>query len=217
MLKINFIIVVLSFLVSTLLILSVGTYAFAAHEQDFSNFYSGPIASSNDNWILSGHWMGYLNQSSPKDSVFHSMFNMVMANGSAPHIHKIGNATDIIVSKEGNNIVIEGNVSITMKDGPISNIPTVITIANNNSITILPNPSKVDNHFGNATINGLVSNENNTAKMTEMMTTDTEVQQKLSPIINMIMMNNMLKDAMSKENILDNVTDLTNNMPSGSP
>jgi hypothetical protein len=210
------IVIALSILTSTLLISLVGANAFAAHEQDFSNFYSGPIASSNDNWILSGHWMGYLNQSSPKDSVFHSMFNMVMTNGSAPHIHKIGNATDISVTKEGNNTVIEGNVSITMKDGPISNIPTTITIANNNSITILPNPSKVNNHFGNATINGLVSNDNNTAKITEMMMTDTEVQQKLSPIINMIMMNNMLKDAMAKGNFLDNTTGMTN-MTLGSP
>ena len=209
MLKRN-IVIALSILTSTLLISLVGANAFAAHEQDFSNFYSGPIASSNDNWILSGHWMGYLNQSSPKDSVFHSMFNMVMTNGSAPHIHKIGNATAISVTKEGNNTVIEGNVSITMKDGPISNIPTVITIANNNSITILPNPSKANNHFGNATINGLVSNDNNTAKITEMMKTDTEVQQKLSPIINMIMMNNMLKDAMAKGNFLDNTTGTTN-------
>ncbi len=209
MLKRNFVIA-LGILTSTLLISLVAANAFAAHEQDFSNFYSGPIASSNDNWILSGHWMGYLNQSSPKDSVFHSMFNMVMANGSDPHIHKIGNATAISVTNEGNNTVIGGNVSITMKDGPISNIPTVITIANNNSITILPNPSKVNNHFGNATINGLVSNDNNTAKMTEMMMTDAEVQQKLSPIINMIMMNNMLKDAMAKGNILDNATGMAN-------
>ena len=72
------------------------------------------------------------------------------------------------------------------------------------------------NHFGNATINGLVSNDNNTAKITEMMTTDTEVQQKLSPIINMIMMNNMLKDAMAKGNFLDNTTSMTN-MTLGSP
>jgi hypothetical protein len=204
------IVIALSILTSTLLISLVDANAFASHEQDFSNFYSGPIASSNDNWILSGHWMGYINQSSPKDSVFHSMFNMVMTNGSAPHIHKIGNATAISVTKEGNNTAIEGNVSITMKDGPISNIPTIVTIANNNSITILPNPSKVNNHFGNATINGLVSNDNNTAKITEMMTTDTEVQQKLSPIINMIMMNNMLKDAMAKGNFLDNTTGMTN-------
>ena len=202
--------IALSILAGTLVISLAGTYAFAGHEQDFPNFYSGPIASSNGNWILSGHWMGYLNQSSPKDSVFHSMFNMVMTNGSAPHIHKIGNATVSSVTKEGNNTVMEGNVSITMKDGPISNIPTIITIANNNSITILPNPSKVNNHFGNATINGLVGSDNNTAKMTEMMTTDTEVQQKLSPIINMIMMKNMLKDVMSKGNILDNVTDMSN-------
>ena len=52
--------------------------------------------------------------------------------------------------------------------------------------------------------------------MTEMMMTDTEVQQKLSPIINMIMMNNMLKDAMAKGNILDNVTGM-DDMASSSP
>ncbi len=69
--------------------------------------------------------MFYLNQSSPKDSVFHSMFNMVMTNGSASHIHTIGNATANSITKEGNNTLIEGNVSITMKDGPISNIPTI--------------------------------------------------------------------------------------------
>lgn len=205
----NFIIA-LSILTSTLFILSVGTNAFAAHEQDIPNFYSGPIASSNDNWVLSGTWMAYLNQSSPQDSLFHSIFNMVMTNGSAPHIHKIGNATATSITKEGNNTVIEGNVSITMKDGPIPDIPTTITIANNNTITILPDSSKVNNHFGNTTINGLVNSNNKIAKMNQMMMDDTEIQKKWTPLMNMLITKNMLKDAMAKENILTNMTNMAN-------
>ncbi len=56
-------------------------------------FGYGPIASINNDWILAGHWMGYHNPSNLTDSGFHSTFDMVMINGSAPHMHQISNAT----------------------------------------------------------------------------------------------------------------------------
>jgi hypothetical protein len=65
-----------------------------------------------------------MNETSKTDAGFYSIFNMVMVNGSAPHIHKICNATVNNMTKQGNNTVFDGSVSITMKDGPVNNVPT---------------------------------------------------------------------------------------------
>ena len=192
--------IVLGISVFMLLISSVKANIFAISEKDLPNFYTGPIASTNGDWILSGHWMAYTNQSSPKDSGFHSMFQMVMANGSASHIHTIGNATDSSINKEGNNTILKSNISITMKNGPVLNVPTIITISNNNTIAIQPDPSKISNHFGNSTIKGLVSNYNITAKMTEMMINDPEAKKIWNPLMDMSIINNMMKNTMTNGN-----------------
>ncbi len=121
-------------------------------------FGYGPIASINNDWILAGHWMGYFNPSNLTDSGFHSTFDMVMKNGSAPHMHQISNATISDVKMDGNNEVIQGSVTITMKDGPVLNVPTTWTTSNNNTLAIELDPSMVNNHFGESPIYGLVLN-----------------------------------------------------------
>ncbi|MDQ4074072.1 MAG: hypothetical protein M3162_07180, partial [Thermoproteota archaeon] len=172
-------------------------------ETDLPNFYTGPIASTNGNWILSGHWMAFINQSNINSSGFHSMFYMVMENGSSSHIHTIGNATGSSIAKEANNTIMKANVSVTMENGPVSNVPVFINVSNNNTVTIYPDPSKVNDHFGNSTIKGLVSNHNNTSKMTQMMISDPEAQKKWNPLMERVMVNNMLRDAIAKDNNLD--------------
>ena len=96
-----------------------------------------------------------MNDTNKTGAGFHSIFNMVMINGSAPHIHKIYNATVNNVAKQGNDTIFDGTVSITMKDGPVDNVPTQVTIANNNTIAISIDPSKVNNHFGDTPITDL--------------------------------------------------------------
>ena len=41
-----------------------------------------------------------------------------------------------------------------MKDGPITNVPTNITILGDSAISIWINPSKVNNHFGDSPVYG---------------------------------------------------------------
>lgn len=74
--------------------------------------------------MLAGHWMGYYNPSNLTDSGFYSTSDMMMKNGSPPHMHQITNATIKDVKMEGNNEVIHGTVTVSMKDGPVSNVST---------------------------------------------------------------------------------------------
>ncbi len=121
-------------------------------------FGSGPISSMNNDWILAGNWMGIVNTKNLSNSGFHSTFEMVMKNGSSPHVHEIYNATLSDIKKEGNNTVIKGSVSITMKDGPVKGVPTIVTLSNNNTIAISLDSSKIGNHFGVTPIFGIIHN-----------------------------------------------------------
>jgi hypothetical protein len=135
--------------------------------------------------------MANMNEANKTDAGFYSIFNMVMTNGSAPHIHKIYNATVNNMTKQGNNTVFYGAVSITMKDGPVENVPTQVTIANNNTIAISMDPSKLNNHFGNTPIYGLIHNFEEGMKEMKMMTNDSEMMKKWIPLMTADMLNNM--------------------------
>jgi hypothetical protein len=65
-----------------------------------------------------------MNDTNKTDAGFHSIFNMVMINRSAPHIHKICNATVNNMAKEWNDAIFDVAVSLTMKEGPVDNVPT---------------------------------------------------------------------------------------------
>ena len=131
-----------------------GVNSVTANYSQTHNFHFGPIASINQDWILAGKWMVNMNDIHKTDAVFHSIFNMVMINGSAPHIHKIYNATVNNMTKQGNNTIFDGAVSLTMEEGPVDNVPAWVTIANNNKIVVSIDPSKINNHFGNTPIYG---------------------------------------------------------------
>ena len=151
-------------------------------------FGYGPIASINNDWILAGHWMGYHNPSNLTDSGFHSTFDMVMINGSAPHMHQISNATAADVKMHGNNTVIQGSVTITMKDGPVLNVPTTWTISNNNALAIDLDPSMINNHFGESPIYGLVLTPEKEMNIMNKMMEDSKFMDQWIPL----MMQNMM-------------------------
>ncbi|HKO65952.1 MAG TPA: hypothetical protein VJU13_12180, partial [Candidatus Nitrosocosmicus sp.] len=90
----NFFRILSAFVIAGTLLSLTGTnaHALSGSITDYKFGY-GPIASINNDWILAGHWMGYYNPSNLSDSGFHSTFDMVMKNGSAPHMHQISNAT----------------------------------------------------------------------------------------------------------------------------
>ncbi|HYY67848.1 MAG TPA: hypothetical protein VE572_05830, partial [Nitrososphaeraceae archaeon] len=138
--------------------------------------------NGNPTWIVSGAWKGSLslgnktqggeanqttstatatNAAAATDSVpkaaFNSKFNMVMTNGSAKHDHEIYNFKLTSMSNPNNTTsVFNGTATITMKQGPVENVPVSIKRIDNNVISIWADPTKVNNHFGNTPIFGTI-------------------------------------------------------------
>ena len=148
-------------------------------------YSSGTIASlQNDKdgkpaWIVSGLWRGSLtnmtssaammssssaNNTTSKTNLptatFNSVFNMVMLNGSALHKHQISNVTLTGMSMpDKKTVVYNGTATITMKEGPVNDVPMSIRTLNDNVISIWLDPAKTMNHFGNTPIYGTITQE----------------------------------------------------------
>ncbi|HEX2409104.1 MAG TPA: hypothetical protein VHJ38_18020 [Nitrososphaeraceae archaeon] len=147
--------------------------------------YAGGTISSIQNdesgtpaWILSGLWKGALtnmdksnpdlstptvnnnNNDNLPTATFEAEFDMVMLNGSALHKHSIYNFTLADISKvDDKNYQANGTATVTMKDGPVNNVPLSIKSINDNVISIWIDPTKVNNHFGNTPIFGLIQQD----------------------------------------------------------
>jgi hypothetical protein len=130
--------------------------------------------NGNPSWIVSGHWKGNLlnNQSqsnntsqgnissSPLGSVFNTSFKMVKLNGTAAHNHTITNFVLSNMSMPNNMTrIFNGTATASLKEGPVTDIPTSIRIMGDKVISIWLDPSKVNNHFGNTPIYGTVMDE----------------------------------------------------------
>ena len=55
---------------------------------------------------------------------------------------------------EGNSINLNGTVTITLRDCPVKNTPTIIAISAD-TIDVYFDPNKIDNHFENQSISGV--------------------------------------------------------------
>ena len=77
-----------------------------------------------------------------------------------------------------------------MKDGQVDNVPTRVTLANNNTIAISMDPSKINNHFGNTPIYGLIHNFDEGMKVMKMMANDSEMMKKWITLTTGDMLNN---------------------------
>ena len=147
--------------------------------------YAGGTISSIQNdengtpaWILSGLWKGALTNTADKSNqdfstptvsnnndnlptaTFEAEFDMVMLNGSELHQHSIYNFTLADIMKiDDANYQVNGTATVTMKDGPVNNVPLSLKSMNNNVISIWVDPTKVNNHFGNTPIFGLIQQD----------------------------------------------------------
>ena len=150
-------------------------------------YASGTIASvQNDKdgkpaWIVSGLWRGSLTNMTSADAMmsssssasntttsknnlptatFNSVFNMVMLNGSALHKHQISNfmLTGMSIPNEKAS-VSNGTATITMKEGPVNDVPISVRTLSDNVISIWVDPAKTMNHFGNTPIYGTITQE----------------------------------------------------------
>jgi hypothetical protein len=147
-------------------------------------YASGTIASlQNDKdgkpaWVVSGLWRGSLtnmssagmmssssangttSQKNLPTATFNAVFEMVMLNGSALHKHQISNftLTGMPMPNE-KTVVYNGTATITMKEGPVNDVPLTIRTLNDNVISIWVDPAKTMNHFGNTPIYGTITQE----------------------------------------------------------
>jgi hypothetical protein len=123
-------------------------------------------ADRNTIWLLSGHWKSNLfnntkfNDTNP--GKFSAVIDMVMANGSSPHKHKVSHFTLTNMSIEKNSTVYKGTLSVSMNLGPVFAIPVIIRNFQNETISISLDPLEgitsdqmnVVNHFDNKPITG---------------------------------------------------------------
>jgi hypothetical protein len=145
----------------------------------------GTIASlqndenGNPTWIVSGLWKGSLymdnkiqsevgNQTtttanttattgSLPNATFHSKVNMVMTNGSAMHDHEIYDFTLANMSMpDKTTTVYNGTATITMRQGPVPDVPVSIKSMESNVLSVWVEPTKINNHFGNTPIFGTI-------------------------------------------------------------
>lgn len=137
------------------------SYAYAQNETNTDpNVLKGSITSIQDDnpddnteWILGGVYrMENLNSTSP---TFNSSFYMTQTDGNASHTHAV---YDFVLAGEpvsnGNYTVFSGTSTVTMREGPVTEVPTTITLLGNTTISIMFDPSKTNNHFGNTAIYG---------------------------------------------------------------
>ena len=142
------------------------------------NFTFGAISSiQNDengkpDWIITGHWKTNLlsenaskkvtgNTTSPfARSPFDAQMEMIRLNGTAGHTHTITNFVLANVSQPNNMTkVFNGTSTASMREGPVTDIPTTIRIMGDKVISIWLDPSRIENHFGNTPIYGIVMDE----------------------------------------------------------
>jgi hypothetical protein len=146
-----------------------------------SNFTFGPVASIQNNesgqpaWVVLGFWRSNLlsfnetttttensedNASSPAAAaIFNSNLRMIMLNGSGAHTHVITNfILSNVSSSENGTMTYTGNSTVSMPEAPIVDVPTTIKVSGE-IISIFPDPSTVNQHFGNTPIYGAVVEE----------------------------------------------------------
>ena len=166
---------VLAFVPTLVVVTHAVPYSHMGSKEKGSNY--GSIASIQHSepmkfpeWILSGNWvtniinktMTDFNQTNP--SKFDATFTMTMVNGSGRHQHHISNFSLTDVKTENDTVTYKGLATVTLKDGPVADVPTEIKIINNNLISIWFDPgfepTKFEKHFGETPIYGTVFKTN---------------------------------------------------------
>ena len=138
-----------------------GSYAFGTIASLQNDENGNPI------WIVSGLYKASLSMNnktqggaatgSLPNATVDSKFNMVMTNGSAMHDHRIYDFTLTDMSMPNNSTAIfNGTATITMRQGPVHDVPLSIKAMDNNAVSIWIDPTKIQNHFGNTPIFGTI-------------------------------------------------------------
>jgi hypothetical protein len=166
--------------------------AYPAKGKDRKDMTFGAISSIQNNeqgepsWILSGHWitnimnktMDSLNQTNP--AKFDSRVYMVMLDGTAMHKHSISNFSLSDVSNQDNATLFKGTVTVTLKDGPVEQVPIEIKVGNNNVIGLSLDGTKTNNHFGDTPVYGIIPPKADIMKMMSQMGNKTKMDMHMN-------------------------------------
>jgi hypothetical protein len=80
---------------------------------------------------------------------------MMKTDGTASHTHTISDFKLVgnpVVN--ANTTIFNGTSTITMKDGPVSDVPISIKLMDESAVSIWLDPTKTNKHFGNTVIYG---------------------------------------------------------------
>ncbi|HJT83965.1 MAG TPA: hypothetical protein VJ697_05740 [Nitrososphaeraceae archaeon] len=104
-------------------------------------------------WIIHGVYrMDKMNSTSP---MFNATFYMMKLNGSEAHTHTISNfkLTDSPIINN-NSTMFNGTATITMENGPVTDVPISIKLMSGHAFSLWLDPLKIVKHFGNTLIYG---------------------------------------------------------------
>jgi len=147
---------VLSFLFGFLLIsssIAASGTPLSSQSGTISSIQNGP--DGKPAWKVSGTWdLTNLKSNSP---TFNASFDMMKLDGSYKHKHTItATITSADFSRAGKSSIrtYSGTTSISMKEEPVSDVPIVIKLSSDGTMSIVPDPIKTNGHFGNTPIQG---------------------------------------------------------------
>ena len=104
-------------------------------------------------WNLEGKWNS--TDLNSNNAVFNAQFSMAKLDGSSKHTHTISNFT--IVGNPVNSTsgaTYNGTATISMKEGPVDNVPVTIVLSSNGDFSVMVDPKTTSDHFGNTPIKG---------------------------------------------------------------
>ena len=82
---------------------------------------------------------------------------MIKPDGTVKHTHAL---TNFVLSNssntDSNTTVYNGTSTISLKEGPVNEVPTSVKVMNNCVLSIWLNPESVKDHFGDDLIYGIV-------------------------------------------------------------
>ena len=117
-------------------------------------------------WLVVGPWRMNVSQgtmnvrnpnSNPSSAFFNSTLYMVKLDGTERHKHFISNfkLTSSSINKNM-SATFNGTATITMKEGPVKDVPISIKFLSKNALSLWVDPTKTHNHFGNTPIYSIV-------------------------------------------------------------
>lgn len=149
--------------------LSIGSTVIATNAQGSTNTTSGNSLKgsltsiqnddNNTSWIVSGAFrmdnISSTTISATTSPIFNASFYMMKTDGTTPHKHDI---YDLQLtgqpSTKDNSTIFNGTSTVTMKDGPVQDVPTSVALMGDSAVSVWLDPAKVNKHFGDTLIYG---------------------------------------------------------------